>query len=85
MQQHGSKYFAHIPPSPDSLCEVKRSKSYFFQNMVIVHIKLKGMPNAATYKHIFCPYTHHQPLGGVKCQNIFPEVVMLHIKLMGMD
>ena len=49
--------------------------------MVMLHVKLKVLPNAATYKHIFCP----QPLGGVNGQNIFPEVVMLHIKLMGME
>ena len=35
-----------------------RVKIQLFQNMVMLHIKLKGMTNAAICKHIFCPYTH---------------------------
>ena len=29
----------------------------------MLHIELKGMTNAATCKHIFCPYTHPRSLG----------------------
>ena len=53
-----------------------------YQNMVMVHIKLKGMTNAATYKHIFCPYTYPRPLGWAQMSIVFfLKVVMLHIKL----
>ena len=63
--------------------------SIFFQSMVMLHIKLKRMMNAATCKHIFCPYIHPQPLGlgwGQR-SNIFffLKVVMLHIKLKEME
>ena len=34
-----------------------------FQNMIMLHIKLNEIANAATRKHIFCPYTHPRPLG----------------------
>ena len=34
-----------------------------FQNMIMLHIKLNEIANAATIKHIFCPYTQPQPLG----------------------
>ena len=56
----------------------------FFQNMVMLHIIIKGMTNAATCKHIFCSYTHSRPLGWGQRSNIFKEVI-LHIKLMGME
>ena len=32
--------------------------STFFQNMVILHIQLKGMKNTITCNQLFCPYTH---------------------------
>ena len=60
MQQHDSNDFAHRPPPP-----TLKGGVIFFQNMV----KLKGIANEATYKHIFCPYTHLDPWGGVKGQN----------------
>ena len=45
MQQHGSKYFSRRPPpTPDP--GVKRSK-LTLQNVVILHIKLKGATNVA--------------------------------------
>ena len=51
--------------------------------MVMVHIKLKGMTNAETYKRIYCPYTHPRPLGwGQRSKRFFMEVAMLRIKLM---
>ena len=43
--QHGSKYFARIYPDPGG--GVNRPKFNFFQNMVMLHIKLKGIMNAA--------------------------------------
>ena len=55
----------------------------FFQNMVMLHIKLKGITNAATWYQIFCPQTP-DPGGGVKIQN-FQNMVMLFIKLKGMQ
>ena len=81
MQQYGSKYFARRPPSPDPGVWGQKVKIQLFQNMVMLHIKLKGMTNAATCKHI---YTQPDPWGGVKGQT-FLKVVMLHIKLMGME
>ena len=36
-----------------------------------VHIKLKGMTNAPTCKHIFCPYTHTRPLGWDQRSKLF--------------
>ena len=58
-----------------------------FQNMVMLHIKLKGIRNAATCKHKFCLYTHLRPLGwGQRSKHFFfLKVVMLHIKLKGME
>ena len=52
-----------------------------------VHIKLKGMINAVTCKHIFCPNTPSAPGIGAKVKTFFflLKVVMLHIKLMGME
>ena len=63
MQQHGSKYFARRSHDPGG--GVKRSKFNFYRTWVMLHIKLKGITNAATCKHIhvFCPYTHSRPLG----------------------
>ena len=61
---------------------VKRSK-HFFLKEVMLHVKLrgvKGMEHRAAHKHIFCHYTHPQPLR--LSQNIFfLKVVMLFIKL----
>ena len=35
-----------------------------FQNMVMLHIKSKGITHAATWKQIFYPQTPHRPWGG---------------------
>ena len=48
MQHHGSKNFAHRPPYPHAPSThpgdgVNRSKFIFFQDMVMLHIKLKGI------------------------------------------
>ena len=41
-------------------------KKQLYQNMVMLHIKLKGMQCTATYKQIFFPFTHPRPMSGVK-------------------
>ena len=71
MQQHSSKYFAHRPPPPHAA-----DKCQLFQNMVMLHIKLKRIiENAATWYQIFVrrpPYHPPRPptLGiGSKGQN----------------
>ena len=63
MQQHDSNYFApRLPLSPTLGNGFKSVKIYLLQNMVVLHIKLKRMTNAATCKHIFRPYIHPRPL-----------------------
>ena len=49
----------------------------------MLHVKLKGITNAATRKYIFCPYTHPRFLGWAKGKKKFLKVVTLHIKIMG--
>ena len=39
------------------------AKIKLFQNMVMLHIKLKRTTLAATWLQIFCPQTHPQPRG----------------------
>ena len=51
LQQHGSNYFAHRPPTLGV-------KIQLFQNMFLLHIKFKGIKNAATWKQIFCLHPH---------------------------
>ena len=46
MQQHGSMVQSADPPDPEG--GVKRSK-FNSQNMVMLHIKLDGITNAATW------------------------------------
>ena len=46
MQQHGSKYFARRRPLG--------VKIQLFQNMVMLHIKLKGIANAVAWQQLFC-------------------------------
>ena len=53
-----------------------------FQKMIMLQIKL-GITNSATCKHIFCPYTHHRPLGWhQRSKQVFFESshVAYHIK-----
>ena len=49
----------HTPPTP-----VVGSKfgKFFLLKEVILHMKLNRIANAATRKHILCPYTHPRPL-----------------------
>ena len=60
-------------------------KSTFFQNMVMLHIILKGNTNKATLKQIFCQQTQPHPGDGdnISKVNFFQNMVMLLIKLMG--
>ena len=46
--QHGSKYYALRPPPPSDPGGQK-VKIQLFQNMVILHIKLKAITNAVTW------------------------------------
>ena len=78
MQQHGSKYFAsrphYFPLDPNGWG--KKVKIQLFQNMVMLHIKLKGIL-------LTLP---QNPGDGVKRSKIqlFQNMVMLHIKLNGL-
>ena len=45
--QHGSKYYAPRPPPP-LRPGGQKVKIQLFQNMVILHIKLKAIKNAVT-------------------------------------
>ena len=73
MQQHGSNYFACRPPSPSPHLLAQglgqKVKIQLFQNMVMLHIKLKGMTNAAICKSIFIDTLN--ALGEVKGQKHF--------------
>ena len=63
MQQHASAYSVlHTPSNP--LGGVKGQNIFF--KVVMLSIKLKGMEHRASCKHIFCPYTHSQPVGWIK-------------------
>ena len=43
-----------------------KSQNIFFLKVVMLYMKLKGLEHVAPCKHIFCPYTHPRPRGGVK-------------------
>ena len=81
LQQHGSKCFARRP-SPTTLEDgVKRPNIQLFQNMIMLHIKLKGIAKCSNARRP-SPTT----LGdGVKRPNIqlFQNMVMMYIKLKG--
>ena len=49
MQQHGSKDFARKPLPQDPRVWGQKIKTQLFQNMVMLHNKLKGISNAATW------------------------------------
>ena len=68
MQQHGSKYFT-CRPLPRSLGWGQKVKIQLFQNMVMLHIKLNGIMNAATQEQLFCPQTLPDPGVESKGQN----------------
>ena len=64
-------------PRPWTLGVDQKVKIQHFQNMVMLHIKLKGMSNAATCKRIFCPYTHPRPVGWGQRSIFFPESIQV--------
>ena len=87
MQQHVSKYFTRRPPThpppPRPWRWGQDVKIPLFQNMVMLHITLKGMGHRAPCKHIFCPYKHTFKLWvGLKGKKLL-NVVSLHIKIRG--
>ena len=50
MPQHGRTYFVHIPsPDPDPWGWDQKVKIHLFKNMVMLHIKLNGIMNEATW------------------------------------
>ena len=62
------------PPQPTTLGDGKKVKIQPFQNMVMLHIKLMKLTNAATWKQIFCRESPSQPnpsdpMVGVKGSN----------------
>ena len=65
------------PLSTPSLILRGGVKIKLFQNMVMLHIKLKRMTNAATCKYIFCLYTYSRVK---RSKHSFLKLVMLHIK-----
>ena len=73
------------PPTPGAW-----SKFTLFQNMVMLHIKLKGMTNAATcmQPHILSLHTPSTPGVGSEVQIVFLTEschVALHMKLKGTE
>ena len=59
---------------PHPLMLGSKGQMQLFQNMIMFHIKLNAITNAATCKHIFCPYTHPRPLGwGQRSKQCFSE------------
>ena len=63
-----------IDPSLDPGGGVKRSNFNFFRTcMVLLHIELKGIANAATCMCIFRPYMHPRTLGWDQSSNTFSE------------
>ena len=53
------------PPPPHRILGIKRSKFKLFQNVVMLHNKLKKMEHRAPCKHVFSPYTLPQPVGWI--------------------
>ena len=105
MQQHGCKYFARRPLSPPHPTPPPPPQPQLFQNIVMLHIKLKRIMNAATWYQILNilpadptpltlglgskgQYSTFSEHGHVAYQikgekNL--EVVIFHIKLMGLE
>ena len=53
-----------VPVHIFSIPEVGSKVKTLFLRVAVIHIKLKGMKHIAPCKHILCPYTNPQPLGG---------------------
>ena len=73
-------------PIPDPEGVDQKVKIQLFQNMVMLHIKLNKIMNAANMVANILPTDPNpDPEGGFKCQNqFFQNMVMLHIILKGM-
>ena len=65
MQQLGSKYFARRPPPPPDP-RGQKVEVQLYQNMVMLHNKVKGMEHRAPRKHIISAYTHPQTVVRIK-------------------
>ena len=65
------------PPPPDPWGGVKRSKYIYYHDMVMLHIKLKGMTHAATWQQIFYPQYPPPPttlvMGSIGQNSTFSE------------
>ena len=76
-------------PIPRALVWSQKVKFQLFQNMVMLHIKLNGIANVATCKHIILSlHTSSTPGMGLKVKTqifFFLKVVMLLIKLKEME
>ena len=67
MQQHSTKYFACIHPPPLGPGDgVIRSKFYFFQNMVMLHVKFKNMVANILPEDPHTPPPPHPPVLGMR-------------------
>ena len=89
-------FYPYTHPQPLGLGQEVKT---FFLKVVMLHIKLKEMEHRAPHKHIFCPFTHPLPMGyifcphththplgkGQKVKAFFLKVIMLNIKLKGME
>ena len=81
MQQHGSKY---LPADPSlTLMLGQKVKIQLFQNMVMLHNKLKGITKCSSMVAIILPADPSMTLLlGSKGQiQLFQNMVMLHITL----
>ena len=67
----------HAPSTPG--VGSKNVKTFFFLNVVILHIKLIGIEHRAPCKHVFCPNTASAYRGGLKDLNIFFLKVTCHV------
>ena len=84
MQQYGSIYLPRNP-LPPTLCVRSKGQNPRFSKHGYVAYQIKGNAKCSNIQaHILSLHTPSTQ-GGVKGENIFSEVVMLHIKLMGME
>ena len=68
-----------LPLDPKPVGRVNRSKCTFSEHG---HVEYQGMRNAATCKHILCPYTHPIPRVGSKVKAfVLLKVVMPYMKI----
>ena len=74
MQQHGSKYFAHIPHFPNSGDGVQRSQFNFSEH---VAYKIKGNDACSNMVANMLP---RDPISSKVTIQLFKNMVVLHIK-----